>query len=289
VEAMIDLLETGDIEHPSWITWKKRNVSRRQFLADPRPQIPLLDYDRYHVDLRGGLPISLSTGCPGECSFCTVRRDLPRGCLHRPISETILHMESYRWKNDTTRFLAVDDDPFEDVDYYREILRWCVKTHTALHFFNLPFFNLEEEDVDLITKVDTTGVASLTPDASCERVYRELAKKRGDWNHLETVTRWFHERNFRVACVILVGYPGETREEILTIPQTYRPISADAYGVRIVQPLVGSELHGSDFRSREPAPDFMDRRSCAFDTPEWDHTWIEKTVPELEYDLNNRR
>jgi hypothetical protein len=258
-------------------------VLRSWLGGDERPDPEMsLNYMLYHWKPLKSIPMVLSKGCNGSCSFCTVKR------RHSPVlgrsKETIVkEIEA----NETQRVLILDDCPFE-APGYSELLEAIADQKCYAHLFNIPFFKLTRDDVKLISRLDPQGWASLTPDASCARVYTELAGKRGDWSRLAQVVDWFHEDGMKVAVVILIGYPGETKREIAEVPQTYSSVKADSFGVRIVQPLEGSRLwrDHQDLIVKKIPEDFVDKLSCSFDTPEWTHDWIEHIARPLENDLN---
>jgi len=297
--ALRDLLMTRKFDHPQWKTelergpevvpWNKN--SGNFFHHEVRPDdIPPYDFGAYDVPVGDSLPINLSTGCVGSCYFCTVSVNRSKRNRHRGIIRTMDDLTEYNRKWGVTKFFAVDDCPFEDRAYYRSVLKFIRDNGWKVHLFNVPLFNLEEEDCELISSVSVYDNVGISPDASCERVFRNVGK-RGEWSDVKRVTDWFHKYGMKVLIVILVGYPFELRREIEGVVDEFSSVGADFYRVNIVQPLWGSDFYAemSPFERPEMMThDFLYKMVCQVDGSDWDRRWLEGIVPELERELNRK-
>jgi radical SAM superfamily enzyme YgiQ (UPF0313 family) len=82
-------------------------------------------------------------------------------------------------------------------------------------------------------------------DASCERVYKEIVNKEGSFEILKESIDLCKKHGLEVCINALVGFPGETEEEIENVRKYYRSnFNVDGVYAQPVLAFYGTKLWG---------------------------------------------
>lgn len=267
-----EIVELGDLPTGDNIYGEKTGLRRP--LINFENAFLQLDYSIYD-DKRfwkkmGGkavrsVAVELSRGCPFSCSFCctpmlkhqhkisqekygelfglelaTLRKDDP---FHRekPINTFIseiksaieIHKINYLFFADES-FLSMNKTRFEEfIEGYRKI--------------NLPFF--------IETRVETVkpGQAKALEDVGCDgiamgvesgsqRIRKGLLKRLMNDDTIIAAFREFEKTSIRISANNIIGFPGETREDIMKTIEINRQINPDSVVVNAFRPYSGTEL-----------------------------------------------
>jgi radical SAM superfamily enzyme YgiQ (UPF0313 family) len=275
---------------PSWYTGDdSKQLKQNRLTNEELSHIPTLNL-KLRKNYNNSMPISFSYGCNGSCVFCTVHNTRKGGITHKELSVIKEEILYYYKSFGINSFCAIDDCPFEDQEYFIELLKFFKENNLKAHIFNVPFFNITEEIVKLISETFVYPQVALSADASCERVYKEIVKKKGDWNHLKQVIKWFQKYNIKAMVQMLIGYPGETKEEIENIPNVCKDLDADLYSICIVQPMTGSRLlkicQDNNYIVGQLDSSFINIKTCIINDGLKDPKWVAEMANKLEYIVN---
>lgn len=235
----------------------------RSFLRNlddlPLPAWDLLDMDAYltawerHTGDRRAAMLT-SRGCPFDCSWCskpTFGRTFRQQSVGRVLAE--LRALHDRYRVDYVRFC---DDVFGvDRRWLAELLDRMISEGPAIRFECLARVDLLRPE--LLERMKQAGL---------QRVY--LGVESGSQKMLDTMNRGtrlaqvervaasLRAHHVRQFWFLMLGYPGETLEDIDATLQLFRRFSPEEYSVSIAVPVPGTRFYDSvkeRLRGRAPA------------------------------------
>lgn len=185
-----------------------------------RPAHELLDPAPYRIGKKNYLSLQASRGCPQNCSFCNVHRVFGRRTEYRPVSSVLEEMRwNYRYRG-IRLFNFEDDNLAFDRNWLVEFLEAVAADPglegSELTFMNgLGYDNLDEELLELmkragVRKLDLSWVSG-NP-AVRQQHHRPQKKDEAEFFDLVREAR---RMGFFVTVYLILGLPGQTREEIV--------------------------------------------------------------------------
>ncbi len=230
-----------------------RNPLRRSFVdidALPMPAYHLLDIERYFdldfvrfptADPRA-IQIFTSRGCPYRCIYC---HDLFgkkfRGRKPELVYEEIRHLHD-RYG---IREFMVEDDIFNmDLERAKRICDLVVAGGLKLGFQFGNGVRLERFDEELVRKLALAGThhMAIAVESASPRMQR-LIKKNLKLDRLEQVLGWARKYGIETLGFFMLGFPGESLEEIEDTIQFACDSGFDEALFSIATPYAGTELN----------------------------------------------
>lgn len=245
-----------------WVTKKRLDAGEipvMNFVENlddiPYLRYDLVDYDRYqecnryHGDKSMDIvtaSIMTSRGCPYLCTFCSSHTVHGRKVrCHSP--ERIL--EEVRWLKATygINVLLIEDDLFlSRRKNALKILEGLAAEDLTIEFpSGLALMHLDDEMICAL-KAAGLKMATLAVESGAERVLREIIHK--PYRNLDMardVVRRLREQNFYIRAFFIIGFPGETREEMLQSVQFMKDTGFNWVCIMIASPIAGSELYAA--------------------------------------------
>jgi len=215
----------------------------------PRPAYDLLDLERYfRLDSPWHFPKSqravqfiTERGCPYQCSYChEIHTKKFRG-----ISAEIV-LDQMEWlvrEYNVGEFMIVDDIFNFDLERAKTICRGIVDRGLRIH---LQFPNgvrgdrFDEELVDLMKRAGTHYMAVAIETVS--QKYQKLVRKNLKIPLARRTIDWARKYGIEVSGFFMIGFPGETREEIRATLDFAVEAPLDSIFVSIVAPFRGTRL-----------------------------------------------
>jgi magnesium-protoporphyrin IX monomethyl ester (oxidative) cyclase len=138
-------------------------------------------------------------------------------------------------------------------------------------------------DRDLLKKIKESGCVDLTIaiESGSPRVLK-MINKPVDLSHAKKVIQIMRELGIYSKVFFMVGFPGETKEEIKKTIDFASELKADWSIFSIVNPLPGSELS----TNVNPVFDNMGYANANISTPEFTPEYIQKTVYDANIKIN---
>ena len=190
---------------------------------DAMPELPyhLLPMDRYQVffteDGRKSATLNTSRGCPFRCKFCS-DPVLNEGRWRGFSAERVLEKVDFLYENYGVRMIYFQDDYFpgskrrfieilEGLKKYKREVQWCtlgIRADTLV--------KLDDEQWDLLYE---SGCHSLEIgiESGNERVI-SMVNKAETLDEMREANRRLAKYDIKVKYTLIVGFPGETEEEI---------------------------------------------------------------------------
>jgi len=251
----------------------------------PLPAWDLVDMERYLTSWQRATgqrraAVLTSRGCPFDCSWCskpTFGRSFRQQSPRRVLAE--LRALRDRYQVDYVRFC---DDVFGiHRAWLEELLRRMAEENLGLKFECLARVDLLKPD--LLGSMRAAGL---------ERVYvgvesgsqkmLDLMNRGTKLRQVERTAEALRKAGVRQFWFLMLGYPGETEEDIEATFQLFRRFSPEEYSVSIAVPIPGTRLH-DQVRDRLTGGFRSTRRSGG------DSLLFEGAYPERFYRWEQRR
>lgn len=218
----------------------------------PLPAYHLIDYSQYSMraerkslDGPAAYPyarILTSRGCPYNCCFCQV--DKIAGRKFRPRSaRNILSEIDWLVRTYGVKSLIFDDDNLlTDRKRAIEIFKNLEKYKLSWKMIATAAFLLDDELIELMKKSGCVYV-DIAIESGTERILHEIIKKPLKLEKAVAVTRKLKEEGIYVAANFIIGFPGETWEEIRQTIKFAEELNADYIKLFNAVPLPGTRLY----------------------------------------------
>lgn len=220
----------------------------------PAPNYNLVNVDDYTHTLprygpgrypeTPGICLTVSRGCPYECSFCQVPLISGRKIrMHAPaqiVDELQLLKTNYNIKS----FVLYDDNLFAMRKQAKTLLREMVDRQLNLkwHVSSFAIFVIDDEMLDLMKEAGCIGV-NVAIESGNPRVLKEIINKPiKDLYAVPSLIEKIKARGMYVLANFIIGSPGETWEEIRETINFAENCGADYVKFFISVPLEGTEM-----------------------------------------------
>jgi radical SAM superfamily enzyme YgiQ (UPF0313 family) len=241
----------------------------------PRPAYDLLDLEKYFkLDSPWHFPKSpravqfiTSRGCPYQCSYChTIHGKKYRGLSP---SKVLDEMEYLVRTFGVKEFMMVDDIFNFDLERAKEICRGIIARglNISMQFPNgVRGDRFDEELVSLMKQAGThyMAIAIETVSDSYQRLIRKNLKID---NALQTI-RWVRKYKMEVCGFFMIGFPGETLEDVNRTIDFAVNAPLDTIFISLVSPYKGTLLRNDMLENRfgELEPEAYDKLDELFPT-----------------------
>ena len=271
----------------------------------PSPDWDLIDMETYATEQGRAAYIGVaadkrkaslftSRGCPFRCTFCATHTTFTRLLrYHSPayISAQIKHLHK---KYGITLFIIEDDLFTGNKEKVIEMLQ-------AFKELNIPQFELQfpnalsvntlnEAVIDALVdaKMETTELAV---ESGSDHVQKNVIHKRVRLHKVKPWIDYLHKKNVLVKALFILGFPNETKEQMLETIEFAKSIKADWSIFNAATPLVGTEMY-EEFVNKGVITDDLeflaltDFRKRVFDTEEVSAEELNDLVYRANLDVN---
>jgi magnesium-protoporphyrin IX monomethyl ester (oxidative) cyclase len=220
----------------------------------PFPARDLLPMDTYKLS---GVPHSLSTkskdfspmitsrGCTARCIYCSSTRFWGSRYRFRSPDNVLDEIGELVEKWGIKEVQFEDDNMTASGKRARAIFQGIIDRGYKIKF-NFPngvaMWTLDHEMIDLMAEAGCYEM-TLAYESGCQEVLKNIVKKPTDLEKAGEITGYIHEKKIRTDAFYIIGFPGESREQIRqTIDFAHRMKTDIAYFF-VANPLPGTELY----------------------------------------------
>lgn len=248
-------------KHSSWVTREKiaRNEQFSHMFINDLDEIPFLDYDI--LDLEGyelnptmaryssgaqmgkGLAVMTSRGCPFKCIFCASHKTHGRDMRYYSTARVIEDIEKVKALYGVKSIILQDDHFMGDRGRAYDIVDGIRRAEMTIFFQNaLALYALDHR---FLTLLKQTGVEELVlaVESGSERVLKNVMKKPLKLDIIKRVVKDCREIGIYSDCNVIIGLPGETKQDIEETRAFLKTIFADWFRIFVATPLPGSEMY----------------------------------------------
>jgi radical SAM superfamily enzyme YgiQ (UPF0313 family) len=228
--------------------------------ALPAPAYDILDLERYYTldspwhfpKSRHAVQFISSRGCPYRCSYCHTIH----GKKYRGLSPTrvVDQMERLVREHGVGEFMMVDD--IFNFDRAKEICRQIVDRRLGIHmqFPNGVRGDRFDEELVALMKEAGTHYMAIAIETVSEKYQRLIHKNLKIAPSLETI-RWANKYRIEVCGFFMIGFPGETRQEVNQTVRFAVTAPLDTIFISLVSPFKGTVLRNDMLEGRFGAID----------------------------------
>lgn len=217
----------------------------------PPPDYEFMEFRRY---LKGGyrletkhkanVAILATRGCPHSCSFCCV--PLHSGQKHRRHSVEYLlnHMNMLNKTYGITYFNLVDDTFTNDMDFAKEFCRRLIAQKQKYVIATPRGIRMQRTDQELFHLMKKAGWEEvvLAPESGSDNVLQKMKKGQTSTTIYSKVEE-AKKAGLYVVFNIIIGFPGETIEDIEKTRQMLRKCRPHFFVIFNFNPLPGTAIY----------------------------------------------
>ena len=263
---MLELVTAGDRRQyidgsKSWITRSKLALAfapEHNFIED-LDEIPFYDYalcdiEKHNANLvaatsfatsrkNRSFHVVTSRGCPFKCTFCASHAVHGRDMRYHSVERIREDFTRLKEEYGAGTLIFQDDHFMADKERVRRILDILHNLElSSIYQSGLALYAL---DRPMLEAFHAAGVRQLVlaVESGSQRVLKHLMKKPLKLEISQRVANDCRELGIYTNTNILIGIPGETKEDIEDTRRNLRTINSNWFHINCTSPLVGSEIH----------------------------------------------
>lgn len=311
-KPLLGLVEADDKlwhieENPSWITRKKieSGQSFQHDFIENLDEIPFYNYDICEIDGYGLNPaitayaggvnekqqnfhVMTSRGCPHCCCFCSSHTVHGRNMRYHSINrvrEDFVRLKSYYG----ARTLIFQDDHFmADKKRAVEIINIVKELQITVIFQNsLALYALDRKMLEVLKSAGINQLV-LSVESGSDKVLREIMHKPLNLSIVKRVADDCRDLEIYTNANILIGLPGETKQDIEDARSFLKTIYANWFLIFCANPLVGSEMYDICRKKNYLKGSFIgsDYKKAVVETEDFTAEYIQEMAYILNLELN---
>ena len=292
-------------EHTSWITQDKLQLNKTNFqhlFIENLDSIPPYDYelceDKYFInpgftsygfkDKEAGFHVMTSRGCPFKCIFCASHKVHGRSMRYYSLERVEQDFLELKKVFGAKILIFQDDHLMGDKKRAYEIVKIIKKLDLKVVFQNsLALYALDKK---MLLAMKEAGVDELvlSVESGSERVLKQVMKKPLDLKISKKVVEICRELEIYTYANILIGLPGETKEDIEDTRSFLKTLNANWYSMFTAKPLSGSEMYEICEDNNYFKGDYLgsDYRKAVVETEDFTAEYIQNMTYFLNLELN---
>ena len=258
INPAVEFIENlDDVPFPAYdlVDFKKNSVRHNKYSLYNNPRF--MPY---------GVTIS-SRGCPFKCVFCSSKHIHGRTCRMRSAENVLKEIDWLVGTYGIRELIFLDDNLLLDRNRMIRIMHGLIERRYDLHWkaTNVPTFRLDDEILNLMKNSGCYQV-TLPIESGNEHVLNHIIHKPLDLEQARRVISRAKEMDFEVACLFVIGLPGETWDQILDTVRFAEEIDVDWVVFSIASPLPKTELYdiAREQELLEPGFNFSDFQFFGF-------------------------
>lgn len=289
----------------SWITQNKLKgtfVPKHDFITD-LDEIPFYDYDlcrhgrhslnpvmtsyAAHSDSRG-YHIMTSRGCPFHCTFCASHQVHGRKMRYHSLERVFSDIHRLVNEYSANTLIFQDDHFMADKSRVLEILKFIEQEKLNAIFQNgLTLYSLDFETLSAFKQAGVNQLV-LPLESGSEKVLKYQMKKPLKMSISRKVAEDCRKLDIYTNSNVLIGLPGETKQDIEEARINLRSIPSNWYHVVCASPVVGSEIHKISTDNGYISGNVLgaDYRTAVINTPDFSAEYIQEMQYVLNLELN---
>jgi len=265
-KPMLQLLQAPDKRayleaSPTWVTRQKlsgQQEFQHDFIWD-LDEIPYLDYELLDVagydinptmyyytsekERNKGMAIMTSRGCPFKCIFCASHKAHGRDMRYHSVERVVEDAQRLKERYGAETIIILDDHFMGDRPRAFQIVDRLSQAEHKLFFPNaLALYALERNFLELLQRASVKQLI-LAVESGSDRVLKRVMKKPLKLDIVRRVANDCRDLGIYTDCNILIGLPGETKQDIADTRAFLKTINADWFRINVATPLAGSEMY----------------------------------------------
>lgn len=310
-KLLLGLVEAGDKlqyleESAAWITRKKIESGQefRHDFIENLDEIPFFDYDILDIEAyglnstisaypsiakqRGNFPVMTSRGCPHRCCFCAAYTVHGRKMRYYSINRIREDFRRLKERYGARTIIFQDDHLMADRQRVFEILSLLNEFQMTAFFPNsLALYALDRKVLEALENVGLNQLV-LSVESGSDRVLREIIHKPLNLSIVKRVVEDCRALGIYTDANILIGFPGETKQDIEDARLFLKTINANWFRINMATPLAGSEMLDICLKKNYIRGNYLecDFKKAIVETEEFTVEYIQEKAYTLNLELN---
>jgi anaerobic magnesium-protoporphyrin IX monomethyl ester cyclase len=174
----------------------------------------------HHPNVHKAIDIITSRGCPFMCSFCSIHLNFGRPFRSNSVEFVLNHMEELIEKHGIRHFHFEDDHISFDEKRFKSILRGIIQKGWKIVWDTPNGIRADTVDEELAELAVQSGCAFFIfgVESGSQRILDQVVNKSLKLDKVVNAAKVCNEAGIDTLAYYIIGFPGETKEEIL---QTY--------------------------------------------------------------------
>lgn len=187
--------------------------------------------------------VMTSRGCRFRCCFCAGGMLSGHRVRLRSAESVLAEIDMLVNNYNIRELIFTDDEMYFDMERAKKIVQGLKERE-----YGLIWKNTNQAawlmDFELMKLMKESGCYQITisPESGNNRVLKEIIHKPGNREQCRNVVKWSKELDIEVEADFVIGFPGETWEEIRDTTNFADELDADAVKFAIATPFPGTEL-----------------------------------------------
>jgi len=208
----------------------------------PHPSYKHFPLEKYRVFGRKIMPIITSRGCPFQCSFCVTSRLFGKSVRMRSSNHVVNELEWLKAEFGAEAYSFFDDTFTFDIDRARKICEEMKRRKIDLPWDCQTRADRISRELLASMKKANCEVITIGVESASSTVLKSIGKRVSPEQNRKAI-EMIKEAGISVVVSLIIGYPGETLEDIRhTLDFVYKAKPDDVY-VCIATPYPGTKLY----------------------------------------------
>ena len=240
------------------------------------------------------LPFMASRGCPMACNFCSTHLTWGTAVRYRPAAKVVDEIVHWHEALGVKRFHCIDDNVTFDkkwiLEFVDEVVARDVVPKVEFSFSNFDMRHLNREILRGIRKLGVSEVTVATESGNPD-VRRKINKKLHMSRITETIDM-LHDEGFFIHNNFIIGFPGETLEQIHDTVGLARQLRTDSIQIYPCFPFPGTKVYDDGKAMGVVTLDEDDysalsrRRADKIHSDEWDGEMVKNIAYDANIEMN---
>lgn len=208
-------------------------------------QAGLADYEIAHGGEKRFMVMITSRGCPHDCNFCTAPMMTDRRYRRREIEDVVAEIDLYVKKYGITEVNFWDDNFFIDTKRVKKLLAALAENFPGLSFqvpSGAEINAIDDEVIELMAKARFKKLFMAVESAN-EEIQASHVDKKVKLHRVHALVEKLRKVGIISEGSFMVGFPGETKEQIDNTFKRAQEFGFDRISISIVNPLPGTDLY----------------------------------------------
>ncbi|MFC1679208.1 B12-binding domain-containing radical SAM protein [Elusimicrobiota bacterium] len=187
--------------------------------------------------------VMTSRGCRYKCCFCAGWLASGRKVRLRSAENVLKEIDLLVQEYGAKEIIFTDDEMYADRDRCVRIFEGLIERNHDIIWknMNLAAWRMDHELMKLMKRSGCYQV-TISPESGSDRVLRKIIHKVGKAEQSRNVVKWCKELDIEIEADFVIGFPGETWDEIRESTNFAEELDADAIKIAIATPFPGTEL-----------------------------------------------
>lgn len=248
---------SGDLEKIPGLVWRSEGVirSNQPFLAPDIDSLGIPLWEMMHPkDYRtpkipgatktyNSAPIIVTRGCSASCTYCAAFKISGKAVRSRSSASVLSEIKMLYNKYDVRHLFFMDTRFMQKTDVLAEICEGILKHKMDIAWDCVGYEDLSALNVDILNLMKKAGCKFINMgiESGSERI-RRSTKKMGELSDIRQKIQIVKRAGIGVRAFFMIGFYGETKEDIKNTVDFAFSIPADSLQFEIACPHPGTEL-----------------------------------------------